>query len=310
MSDFRLTRMEIVMLVTVTIVTCGWLLPFVQRAREAARRWECSNNLKLIGVALYNYHDTHGRFPPGWLAESRDPESGFYYGWQSKLLPFLELVKLYNSNDFGYGPVTEKALKANTNSRSNWGSHLKAGRTAIQAFRCPSDNLPDLNPLRSNYATSNYSGVFGSLPLPRLLNDRMGLWAPGAAMTPENSNGSFWCNSTSRLRDYIDGTSNTLFVGERCVPSGGGIWIGIVQNQFENDQITDCSFRSPINHSYSSFSSLHPGGCNALIADGSVNFLSDSIDTADKPGESKTFQDLCDRTDGRPINSGSSIVPY
>ena len=96
---------------------------------------------------------------------------------------------------------------------------------------------------------------------------------------PKSTNGMFHINSVVRFRDVTDGTSNTLLVGERSAKSGAGIWPGVRRNEFASDQVTDCSSGNEINSGYSSFSSYHGGGAHFVIADGSVRFLSENIDS-------------------------------
>ena len=281
-----LTLVEVIVVVVIIAGLIALLLPAISAAREAARRLQCGSNLKQIGLALLNYHDVHGSFPPGWVALDRSPEKGAFFGWQTFILPYVEEMALYDRIDFNAIPIT---------ANSTDGSIEKLTGSALSVYRCASDPTPTQNPLRSGFATSNYSAIFGSQALPRVLPDRMGLWMPGAAPTPERSDGLFCANSRINFASVFDGLANTAMVAERGLGSGSGIWLGVVQNQFENDQVTDCSFRSPINRSYSSMSSAHPGGVNVLLADGVLEFVSEQIDSSQDGKSQGLFQSLCDR---------------
>jgi type II secretory pathway pseudopilin PulG len=277
--------------------------PAVVKSRSDARSQQCRNNLKLIGVALHNYHDIYRTFPPGWMAHHRLPGKSYGRGWMGGLLPFVEQKDLFDKMGF-----TKPLPEAN-----------KLLQTKVPTFRCPVDPTPDVNPLRGDYGTSNYSGNYGFaipardaggttavllkhwLPSDRTLN-----W-PGTMAAPKSTNGIFYINSKVGIRDIVDGTSNTLLVSERSAKGGAGIWAGVRRNEFANDQLTDCSPGNEINSGAASFSSYHGGGAFILLCDGSTRFLSEKIEskagTATKDGFTGigVFQKLSARNDGQPI---------
>ncbi len=261
-------------------------LPALQQSREDARRLACKNNLHQLGLALHNYHDTFAAFPPGWVQKGWDAPSPAGHGWLSFVLPYLDHAPTYNQIDFHRPPV----------------AGVKPLDLVILVYRCPSDRMDLMNPLRGGFPTANYSGNFGTTPLPRWLPAQTSESWPGTLPTPEKANGVFWCNSRVRVREFTDGPSNTFLVGERCVTSGAGIWSGVTGNQNEDDLVTDCSHGSWLNTGYSSFSSLHPGGVNFLICDGSVRFIADSIDSAPaSAGRIGMYQRLAARDDGHEV---------
>jgi prepilin-type processing-associated H-X9-DG protein len=289
--------MDILVVVSVIGALVALLLPAVSNAREAARRMICVNNLKMTALAMHNYENTWRLFPAGWTAPDAAATTGPAYGWQTALLPFMDQGNLYDGIDFARAAFSTKQENGKLTDQV-------LRQTQLKDQRCPSDMTPDVNSFRSDWATSNYSGNFGSLPLPRLVPDRMGQWWPGAAPTPEQSDGILYWNSYVRLAVIIDGTSNTLMCGERSITSGAGIWIGVIQNQFENDQVTDCSHRSRLNRSYGSFSSLHPGGANFVLADGYVRFIAQTIDSRDAADklQAGAYQKLASRDGGETVD--------
>jgi prepilin-type processing-associated H-X9-DG protein len=180
----------------------------------------------------------------------------------------------------------------------------KLVETHIPAFRCPADSTPALNALRGSFGTMNYSGNFGPVAAPRWAQSDFGSSWPGQPPTLVRTNGMFYLNSKVRIRDVKDGMSNTILVGERSIESRAGIWMGVRGNEYEDDQVTDCSFGNEINVGDNSFSSRHPGGANFVLGDGTVRFISEKINSRpEEPGDSAggTFQRLSHRYDGRTL---------
>ncbi len=128
------------------LIVLALLTPAIVAARSSARRSMCKNNLKQIGIALHNYHETFGTFPPGWVSRHPFPVRSYGYGWMVRILPFVEQARLFEAIDF-QRPMPDA-------------NYLL--QTKIDEYRCPSDRTPAVNPLRSNYGTSNYSGNAGT----------------------------------------------------------------------------------------------------------------------------------------------------
>jgi prepilin-type processing-associated H-X9-DG protein len=278
---------EVLVIVALITVILILMVPAIQSARQDARRVQCLNNLKQFGLALANYHDTFNGFPPGWVSREGSPGSGARIGWQTFILPFMDQAPLYNQINFNIPPQDAE------------GKPYEVFQTVLSLYRCPVDPTPDLNPLRGEYATSNYSGNYGDFPA-RLCPLGLGdLW-PGAVDSPMKSRGIFARNSHVRMRDLTDGISNTFQVGERSFASGAGIWAGVTDNAHEDDSVTDCSHRSRPNAGWSSYSSRHGGGVHMLLCDGTVRFISDTIESKAAP-ELGTFQKLGCKDDGQKI---------
>jgi len=205
-NAFTLIELLVVIAIIATLVAI--LLPAVQQAREAARRSSCKNNLKQIGIALHNYHDTYNTLPPGYV---RTAASGtvpnYSYGWSTQIFPFMEQPALYDATLGTYPNMDNAVANATSNAQM---------KNAIAAYRCPSDTGPQANDKfafgGTNYlATSNYVGN----------NDRNGnagnstTWPTSLFVRGNTARGVFWQNSRCRFADVVDGLSNTLIVGER-----------------------------------------------------------------------------------------------
>ncbi|MBW3542591.1 MAG: DUF1559 domain-containing protein [Planctomycetes bacterium] len=268
------TLIEALVVGGLAAVLLAVLLPAVAQSRLASQRASCQNNLKMIGLALHNYHEVYGTFAPGWVAADAKAATHGFYGWQVGLLPFVEQARLYGQIDFN-----RRFDKPNVFTK-----------TTLAIYRCPDDTSGDLNAVRGGYATSNYSGNYGSVAI------------RGSVDTEKQSNGVFWWNSSARTRDITDGLSNTFFVGERSVRSAAGIWAGARTNQNENDVVSDCSHESRLNTVIASFSSLHEGGANFLMCDGAVRFVPDTIESSEELAPPRgIYQRLAERHDGQVV---------
>ena len=278
------TLIETLVILAIVAIGLSITMPVVLESRADARRDQCVKHLKMIGLALHNYHDVHRTFPPGWTAHTPDPGPVPRFGWTSYILPFLGQAPLYKNLDM----------------RNERADDRKLLETHLPTLRCPSDPTAALNELRGSFATSNYSGNFGPVAAPRWGNADFGISWPGQSPTLTSTDGLFFLNSKVRVRDCKDGLSNIIMVGERSVESRAGIWMGVRGNEFEDDQVTDSSFGNEIN----TFSSRHFGGANFLIGDGRVRFLSEDINSRpDAPGDRAggTFQRLSHRADGKVV---------
>ena len=274
------TLIELLVVIAIIAILVALLLPAVQQAREAARRSSCKNNLKQIGLALHNYHDTHRIFPPGgFYADSTANKPNFSYAVM--ILPFMEQAPLYDKFNFnvGYAGSTNTAL-----------------RTAkLSAYNCPSSSKPvDGN----GYTTLHYYGsagpsatgytVVGSTATP----DHGGFATQGVLIIAGDSALSY--NQKVRMRDITDGTSNTFMVGEISTNEYKTYSLAYREWSRGGYLTTSCSSKNvkyPINsfgynsgnHTVYGFNDLsfvseHTGGCHMLYADGSVHFTSENVD--------------------------------
>lgn len=251
-ADHRgFTLIELLVVIAVISILIALLLPAVQSAREAARRAQCVNNLKQIGIALHNFHDTNNEFPAGYIDGQTNPndtpdlDMGPGWGWASALLPFIDQQPLFNSINFNQ----------NITSLSN----LTSVTTTINGFLCPSDPYPQhvvlydssfSNPI-AEVAHSNYAGVCGweesfmnagGNPQPFYINNNDPNDSPITAGDPTDGIlslgiacsfgkagvGMFYRNSKNRMANVVDGLSNTVIVGERCAAHSPSTWVGAV----------------------------------------------------------------------------------
>jgi prepilin-type N-terminal cleavage/methylation domain-containing protein len=279
---------ELLVVVAIIAILVGLLLPAVQQAREAARRIQCQNNLKQLGLALQNYHDVHRVFPPGSL-----PGTGLAWGFVAHTLPFFDQSSVYNTIDFRQTDCAE-FLKAQQSA-----GQANAASISLSILSCPSDPRSGTlllsgpaGPSPDTYdagivCPSNYLGVAGS--------QESSSWCPYSGIT--KGNGMLFTSSRVRLSDVTDGTSNTLMIGERGIREDHGwgwpICGGTECEQYISAERGLTPADNPPNtpNIERRFWSWHSGGSQFLMTDGAVRFLSTSIDN-------KTFTALSTRTNG------------
>jgi prepilin-type N-terminal cleavage/methylation domain-containing protein/prepilin-type processing-associated H-X9-DG protein len=232
-SRFAFTLIELLVVIAIIATLVAILLPAVQQAREAARRSTCKNNLKQLGLALHNYHDTYSTLPPGSVDISQ--VNGSLWAWSAMILPQLEQASLFDLMKPGpntLGDCLQPGSAANT-SGSNTRLIIDQMQKPISVFRCPSDsadalitNYPDgfgsllwadfteangnnnTATIRSNYVGNHSTHRYWGQPW----------WGPPSdyiASNPSSFNGLFGFNTVIRFRDVTDGLSNTIAVGER-----------------------------------------------------------------------------------------------
>ena len=272
------TLIELLVVITIIAILIALLLPAVQQAREAARRISCQNNMKQIGLALQNYHSAHRVLPPGWVsAGNAEDDRHNYFAWSAFILPQLDQQNLYSQLDF------ESDLDSDANAK-----YLDV---RMPGFRCPSDDSSaTYHSDRANLdlSVSNYPAIGGH------------------KLCALNAEGAFGLNSRTRLGDIVDGTSNTVIVGERIagqpfvdrIPVWSGVYL--TETFGLNLEVVLGWTAVPLNRpvlSEHGFSSRHTGGAFFAFADGRVRFINDSIDSK---------QDLQDSYEG--IYQGLSSI--
>lgn len=277
------TLIELLVVIAIIAILIALLLPAVQQAREAARRTQCKNNLKQIGLALHNYHDTHRVFPPGWIAVDGLRRPSAHLGtsgvaWATFILPYIEqtsIYQLFNPNV----PLTDP-----TNA-----TFLK---TQIPGYKCPSDPQQDRflirqdggGPVLAELPIANYIGTFGpeSLDDCELSPGNLPVLADGTC----KGRGMFYHNSSVRMAWITDGTTNTFMVGERKTRKDLDwftSWPGMIADGEEAFQRVCGSADHVPNHAathFDDFSSHHVGGAQFCLGDGSVRFISENMNSS------------------------------
>jgi prepilin-type N-terminal cleavage/methylation domain-containing protein len=299
------TLVELLVVIAIIGILIALLLPAVQAAREAARRSQCVNNLKQLGVALHNYHGVHQTFSPGGIHENN-------LSWAVFVLPYIEQEILYNQFDLNRGPYN-----AGGGGRGPMKNEHALRR--IATFMCPSSlveksSSPSETVSGSQYGsgppyTMHYYGVAGPIRGVDLNGDgvfeKAFQWVSsptfgGASLEGIMIGSANTYRACSRLGDIRDGTSNTFLLMEQSKDDAGlradgfpltplRSWVRGVENQNGVDTAAlvltaTKNLTQPINVPASgifndgAFGSNHSGGCHALTADGAVRFLSQSID--------------------------------
>jgi prepilin-type N-terminal cleavage/methylation domain-containing protein len=300
------TLIELLVVIAIIAILIALLLPAVQQAREAARRTQCKNNLKQLGLALHNYHDTFKVFPPGqmnYIAADLAPlNAGARTCWMQQILPYIDQAPLYNSFIWN---IPAHACCNNT--------AFGQRHTIIAGLTCPSDpsnpkivtanNVP---PPNAQGFHGNYVASYGRTGRGDQVAVTNGTYVNvGYQNNPlANERGYFWPLSASKIDDAKDGSSNTMLMGEIIVVQDTtahdlrgryyNTWEGntlFSSEQPPNTTIGDVSATTYCIHTppdapcgppsalRAQFQrSFHEGGVQSAMGDGSVHFISENID--------------------------------
>jgi len=324
------TLVELLVVIAIIGILVALLLPAIQAAREAARRSQCSNNLKQLVLAVHNYADTHNTFPSGFITDfPQDPSilERSNWGWGALVLPYVEQATLHSQLDVGFRALHDNLLTT---------SGLASLQTPLETFICPSDVGPDLNDFTDT--TGNYSKLVtsdGSDRIPIAKSNYVGVMCSGNSTTPSVDpapygppTGVLFQNSAVRFRDITDGTSTTLMLGERSfrvydldVGAANALGFSAEVSGYSSRNRAQLGVlgipywginQTVINrpHQNRAFHSLHPGGAQFALCDGSVRFISEDIDFkgSTSPGThpfgawvDSTLERLCAKGDGQTI---------
>lgn len=268
-----LTILELLVSITLITVLLAIIVPSVQAAREAARRVQCSNNLKQIGLAMHLSSEQESRLPAGW---SHLPSSTTAWSWGVRILPFVDQAPLYQQIQFS-SPIESEANRA-------------VRSTELALMRCPSDNSPVMFTLYAeeeedevtdrvaaltiqnpaglvDLPASNYVGIFGD--------------ADPDAVDGRSGTGTFLEERSIGWQDLRQGLSNVMIVSERTARKLPASWLGIrTDGEDAPARLTGFARLGP-NHIASDeceLDSRHRGFINAVFADGHVTQLADAID--------------------------------
>ena len=264
------TLIELLVVIAIIAILIALLLPAVQQAREAARRSQCKNNLAQIALATLNYEMAHGVIPPGCINPAGPIVStpdGYHMGWTVQLLPYLDQSSLYQEMDFAKGAYAQQESVLNVR---------------MSVFICPSDP--------ANENSVSFAGCH----------------AGSETQIAEDNDGVFFLNSRIRYRDIPDGSTNTLFFGEKMRSVADLNWMSGTRTSLRNtgskpNQLPSVrEFRGRFRevpegmadpNVVGGFGSWHTGGAQFALGDGSVRFLSENI-------EKDLYESLGKRADG------------
>lgn len=275
------TLIELLVVIAIIAVLIGLLVPAVQKVREAAARAQCQNNLKQLGIGLHGCHDTNGMFPVGsGVANS--------LCWRVYVLPYVEQENIYKLIDQGPGTWNGGPNREGPNK-------LVHALNPVPVFNCPSvpgdkraaNGSSTLADGRKTYV-SDYHGVAGPKGTNPVTGAAYLVQATPAGQGGFATQGLLGRDSKTRMADLTDGGSNTLMVGEVSVKwnnslliSDGADWLRGIG--FGNGMAGCRNVQNAINTPYNgvfndiSFGSLHPGGAQFVMGDGSVRFVRQSV---------------------------------
>lgn len=323
------TLIELLVVIAIIAVLIALLLPAVQQAREAARRSQCKNNLKQLGLALHNYHGTYNSFPIG----ARNNISNGCTGWRFSILSYLEQASLFN-----LGATSNWNIPIYMTSPTSVNDFPTVSQQlfnrVVPVYQCPSSALPSMYAYSAAYSTigtvtmnHHYTGIMGAYPDPV---GRTGVVYPAQYLHFPTSNGTFLFQESKSMRDMTDGTSNTIVVGEQSGndrPSisvrqqanyhsgwAGASTTGTVASWLATDPAGgQHKYSSGITSLYHTpnprvvgeegnqpwrsntpLTSFHTGGVQVLMGDGAVRFIGDAIHL-------QTLQQLAVRDDGKVV---------
>lgn len=302
------TLIELLVVIAIIAVLVALLLPAVQQAREAARRSQCINNLKQMGLAMQNYHEAYNAFPIGTQAPYYKPN------WRVSLLPFLDQAGLYNQLNFMALPQNGFAA-GNGNSQSGYGvPNAALNKASVKVYRCPSTAASQFytgsSPISNNGTASPNTSLGTETGMTMDYVGINGAYDPAQTLYSNNCvagiSSGYWCTNgimqimgSSLIGDVKDGTSNTIMIGEmsglinnndyRSNYYGG--WSGIGSNPPSgawgtgvnairynpNPAVVTGTGDNQTYTANNSLSSFHTGGVQVGLADGSVRFISDNI---------------------------------
>ena len=319
------TLVELLVVIAIIGILIALLLPAVQAAREAARRSQCTNNLKQIGIALHNYHDTFKTFPLGsFNLREAWPSSGT--NWRALILCFLEQNTVHDQLQFSSNPAVHFMAGGAAGSAALDGNEVLEN-LVIDGYRCPSTVIEKIGGLNNDLAMNVlYVGIQGcTAPVPGSNSTRGTAASPNCSYGITSNNGMLAKNQCFEFKDCQDGTSNTMIVSEQSGLVNGrnitanyyGGWYGTRHPRtmdttdaagcgdlwgagttavryapnLDNDALDGAG---QMYHNNTILNSEHPGGINVVLTDGSCRFVSETIDMV-------KLRQLACRYDGVPL---------
>jgi prepilin-type N-terminal cleavage/methylation domain-containing protein len=293
------TLVELLVVIAIIGVLVGLLLPAVQAARESARRASCQNNFRQLGIASHNYHDVHNQFPPGWMRQANANEES--WGFIALLLPQVEQENLHRQLGVGRGSYFSQLSNASIGASQV----VPASKSHLKILVCPSDTGHNAGLTHNDrsfngglgWTAAGFTGAANTIAGHTNYVGNAGHMDFGTGAQNEGivNTGIFYGNSRVGIADIVDGTSNTIMIGEReTFDCRGATWVGVRNTHNGGTRavhMVSAHSHPKINQDTDlipwdtdgtgcgeGFSSLHPGGIQCLFADSSVKFVSETID--------------------------------
>ncbi len=304
------TLIELLVVIAIIAVLVALLLPAVQQAREAARRSQCTNNMKQIALAIHNYHDAYNLFPAGIMANS-GPTSinagwsacDFTATWATSILPYVDQTPLYNLDNFNvslWNPVNQLVVSQVLPlyvcpSDLNGGTQLAPPPTGCYSSNPAGQNMVFLGSYRG--VAGKYANLWNSAGA-TLFWDFNNYFRPGflPSFDPGSAGPLHVCGTTAKneaIANITDGSSNTFLVGEYATatspqwgaePTGGAVFTTLSSASVYPQCIGLADYDAcvaagvPVNRCRRAFASFHPQGMNFVYCDGHVRFVSKNVD--------------------------------
>ena len=326
------TLIELLVVIAIIAILVALLLPAVQQAREAARRSQCKNNLKQMGLALHNYHSTYRSFPIG--AQNNVSKAN----WRLSLLPYLDQATVFNQINFAQN-IAMTYPGPDPDAQNPVLSHL-----VVPVYVCPSSRLAPIPDSIKGWTTNferamihMYVGIMGSDPHPVTGDSTCRVISPYGDTGNYSDTGLLLVNDNAKIAEATDGTSNVIIVGEQSgvftngvdsriqgysgwsggayhapgqgnngdpvarwqhcgssPPSGGSANNAVTAVRYSPNKVASSAEGTGWRGPNTILSSFHSGGVHVGLADGAVRFISDSISL-------DLLRALCARNDGLPI---------
>ena len=279
-SKRAFTLVELLVVIAIIGTLVGLLLPAVQTAREAARRSQCSNNMKQVALGLLNYHDANRAFPPSVTNSTVDTKGRTLWSWMLFVLPYIEQASLFDACMNQTTWRMQNAMWMDT-------AIAAQARAAIPQLICPSDKVGLLEPEAQVNSAASWLSFTSSKSNYLANGGAESTWGGSTDQQMRSSVGGFRRVKGASAKDFTDGLSKTFLIGEAGgTPKPGnnaasmpGIWTGTTNQNNAQVEIVRYTANKLNSGEWDAFGSFHSGGANFAMGDGAVLFISETIQT-------------------------------